>query len=89
MVREEAGLTRTQVVALLDPPVSIKTLERWEKGESPSPTERWRQLAMIYRVPRKRLVTGMHDNPCCVYLCLLGQGESNLAERPRAGRGRQ
>ena len=58
MVREDAGLTRTQVVVLLDPPVSIKTLERWEKGESPVTDRTMAQLAMIYRVPRKRLVTG-------------------------------
>jgi DNA-binding transcriptional regulator YiaG len=57
-VREDAGLTREQVCALLDPPVTTKTLERWEKGEYQPDDRRMGQLAMIYRVTRRKLVTG-------------------------------
>ena len=57
LVREEVGLTRQQVADLLDPPVTAKTLERWEKGASPISDRRMGQLALVYRVPRKRLVT--------------------------------
>ena len=48
--REDAGLTRDQVAALLQPPVSSKTIERWEKGSSPVSHQRMRQLALLYRV---------------------------------------
>jgi DNA-binding transcriptional regulator YiaG len=56
-VREEVGLTREQVCALLDPVVATKTLERWEKGTTPISDRRMGQLALVYRVPRSRLVT--------------------------------
>jgi hypothetical protein len=38
----------------LDPPISVKTLERWEKGGR---VKRWRlkQLARIYGVPMAEL----------------------------------
>lgn len=49
-VREAEGLGREYVSRLLDPPVSAKTLERWEKRVSPLPLWRARQLAQIYRV---------------------------------------
>jgi DNA-binding transcriptional regulator YiaG len=48
--REKEGLSREAVTRLLDPPVSSKTLERWEKGETPVPGHRLRELAAIYRV---------------------------------------
>ena len=57
-VREDAGLTREQVCQLLDPVISTKTLERWEKGTHTPSDRRMSQLAMIYRVPRRKLVTG-------------------------------
>lgn len=48
--REQAGFSRERVAGRLDPPISSKTLERWEKGLSPFP--RWRaiQLAALYGV---------------------------------------
>ena len=55
-IREEAGLTREQVCELLDPPVSTKTLERWEKGTTPIKHRRMKQLALIYRVHPRELV---------------------------------
>lgn len=48
--REREGLSREKVARLLDPPVSTKTLERWEKGITPTPGHRVRELAQIYRV---------------------------------------
>ena len=48
--RDAEGLSREKVVRLLDPPVSAKTLERWERGITPVPQWRVRQLAGIYRV---------------------------------------
>ena len=53
--REEAGLTRDQVSRLLDPPVATRTLLRWEKGQTPIPHKRMRQLALVYRVPLQEL----------------------------------
>jgi DNA-binding transcriptional regulator YiaG len=44
------NLSREKVVRLLDPPVSAKTLERWERGITPVPKWRVRQLAAIYRI---------------------------------------
>lgn len=46
--RETTGLSRERVAALLDPPVSSKTIERWEKGENPIPGYRAAQLERIY-----------------------------------------
>lgn len=48
--REEAALTRAQVAMLVQPPVAAKTIERWERGQSPISERRMRQLALIYRV---------------------------------------
>jgi DNA-binding transcriptional regulator YiaG len=48
--RDREGLSREAVTRLLDPPVSSKTLERWEKGSTPVPGWRLRQLAQVYRV---------------------------------------
>jgi transcriptional regulator with XRE-family HTH domain len=56
LTREEAGLTREQVARLLDPPISTRTLIRWEDGSTPIPYHRMRQLALIYRVNRRDLV---------------------------------
>jgi transcriptional regulator with XRE-family HTH domain len=55
--REEIGLSREAVTRRpeLDPPISMKTLERWE---APGVTiKRWRlkQLARIYGVPTAEL----------------------------------
>lgn len=50
--RDSRDFSREQVVRdpRLDPPISTKTLERWENGTSP--VKRWRleQLAAIYEV---------------------------------------
>lgn len=48
--RAAAELSREHVSRLLDPPISAKTLERWEKGHNPPSKRRLRQLALIYRV---------------------------------------
>ena len=47
--RDAEGLSRDAVARLLDPPVTAKTIERWEKGDR---TPRWRlkQLAALYNV---------------------------------------
>jgi hypothetical protein len=52
-VREELGLAREKVTAQLNPPLSAKTLERWEKnGEIPRRNGSRRvylpQLARLY-----------------------------------------
>lgn len=49
LAREAEGLSRETVVRLLEPPVSTKTLERWEKQVTPAPRWRVRQLAKLYR----------------------------------------
>ena len=54
--REREGMTRAQVVAILDPPVSPKTLERWERETTPVPYQRLRQLALVYRTKPSELV---------------------------------
>lgn len=50
LAREAEGLSREKVARLLDPPVSAKTLERWERGFTPIPHHRLRQLAQVYRL---------------------------------------
>jgi ribosome-binding protein aMBF1 (putative translation factor) len=47
--RDATGLSRERVAAQLDPPISSKTLERWENGAT---VKRWRlqQLAEVYGV---------------------------------------
>lgn len=49
--RDRIGYSRENVVRLLDPPVSTKTLERWEDDPEPLIRKRWRleQLASIYK----------------------------------------
>jgi DNA-binding transcriptional regulator YiaG len=58
--RNAEGLSREAVVRLLDPPVSTKTLERWEKRVTPVPRHRIRQLAQIYRTKVGDLVNAAH-----------------------------
>lgn len=48
--RKRESLSREKVVRLLDPPVTTKTLERWERCVTPVPKWRVRQLAQVYRV---------------------------------------
>lgn len=48
--RQRESLSREKVVRLLDPPVSTKTLERWEREPAKVPRWRLRQLAHVYRV---------------------------------------
>lgn len=46
--RDKQGLSRERVAAQLDPPISSKTLERWEAPGAG--VKRWRleQLAILY-----------------------------------------
>jgi len=53
--REATGFSREFVSRLLDPPVSAKTIERWEKGAK-VPRYRLRELALVYRVPLNQLL---------------------------------
>jgi transcriptional regulator with XRE-family HTH domain len=53
--RDAEDLSREYVARLLQPPVSMKTLERWENGTTPIPMHRRRELAAIYRVPVEQL----------------------------------
>lgn len=48
--RDECGFSREAVCRQLEPPVSTKTLERWEDDALPLLRKRWRliQLAAIY-----------------------------------------
>ena len=49
--REHAELSREAVSRRLDPPISMKTLERWERSPVVVKRFRLRQLARIYGVP--------------------------------------
>ncbi len=51
--REFTGLSREKVAAELG--ISSKTLERWEKGDSPVPRHKLRELAEVYRVQLNEL----------------------------------
>ena len=57
-VREDIGYSREYVVRRpeLDPPISSKTLERYEKGTSAIKKLRLRQLARVYGVKVSELV---------------------------------
>lgn len=46
--RDRVGLSRERVAALLNPPVTSKTIERWEKGVSPLPGHRRVELQRLY-----------------------------------------
>lgn len=46
--REQTGLSRERAAAQLDPPVSSKTIERWEHGVTPIPGWRKTQLEKLY-----------------------------------------
>lgn len=52
--RDATGLSRERVAAMLEPPTSSKTIERWEQGGR---VKKWRlvQLAEIYGVPADSL----------------------------------
>lgn len=49
-VRDRLGLPRERVASRLDPPISSKTLERWESGETEIKLWRLQQLAALYDV---------------------------------------
>lgn len=53
--RDHLGYSRERVAAQLDPPISSKTLERWEKPSAKVPLWRLKQLARLYRVGVARL----------------------------------
>jgi hypothetical protein len=46
--RERLGLSRERIAGRLEPPVTAKTIERWEKGVSPLPGYRRIQLDVLY-----------------------------------------
>lgn len=46
--RGRTGVSRERIAAQLDPPVSSKTIERWEKGVVPIPGYRKAQLEQLY-----------------------------------------
>jgi DNA-binding XRE family transcriptional regulator len=46
--RDRRGLGRERVAGQLDPPISSKTLERWEKPGARVPLWRLEQLAALY-----------------------------------------
>jgi ribosome-binding protein aMBF1 (putative translation factor) len=48
--RVQLGISRERVAARLKPPVTAKTIERWEKGDSPLPGWRRIQLEELYAV---------------------------------------
>ena len=56
LAREQEGMTQEQVCRLLDPPVAVRTLIRWEQGKTPIPYKRMRELALVYRVKPSELV---------------------------------
>jgi hypothetical protein len=58
-VRTTEGRSREYVSRLLDPPVAAKTIERWEKGITPVPKWRLRQLAEVYGVTVDTLENGV------------------------------
>ena len=58
--RERKGFSREHVTRHLEPPISSKTLERWEDPGHSSQAPGWRleQLAELYGVDLKRLQNG-------------------------------
>lgn len=61
--REGLGYSREMVTRQpeLDPPITAKTLERWEKDPTPLIRKRWRlaQLAAVYKLrPTDLISTG-------------------------------
>lgn len=56
--RDHKGYSRENVAPRLDPPVVAKTIERWERGETPAPLWRLEQLAVIYGVSVRELRNG-------------------------------
>jgi DNA-binding transcriptional regulator YiaG len=55
LAREKRGLARERVAAQLDPPISSKTLERWETPGYPVPEWRLEQLAELYKTRINKL----------------------------------
>jgi DNA-binding transcriptional regulator YiaG len=53
--RDKKGLSRERVCVTLNPPISSKTLERWEEPGYRVPEWRLDQLALIYGVKVRRL----------------------------------
>lgn len=47
--RDRLGLSRERVAAQLEPPISSKTLERWETPGYTVPLWRLEQLAALYK----------------------------------------
>ena len=55
LARESEGFSRAQVGRMLWPPVTARTISRWETGVTPIAAGRLRELALIYRVPQSDL----------------------------------
>lgn len=53
--RDAIGFSREEVVRMVEPPISSKTLERWEKNPKQVPLWRLEQLAHLYRTSLNRL----------------------------------
>ena len=49
-------MTQEQVCRLLEPPVAVRTLIRWEQGQTPIPYKRMRELALVYRIKPSEFV---------------------------------
>lgn len=54
VVRDASALSRERAARLLSPPVSMKTLERWEKGLTRCPDWRRQQLELLNRPVRAK-----------------------------------
>lgn len=50
LARENKGMSREMVVRQLEPPITVRTLQRMEAGETPLRKWRVEQLAAIYGV---------------------------------------
>jgi hypothetical protein len=63
VARDDLGLAREAVTRRpeLDPPITAKTLERWENGTTPVRRWRLKQLAAIYGVSIKSLAAAGRD----------------------------
>lgn len=61
LARKRKGFSREHVTRNVHPPMSAKTLERWEKGQSNAPGWRIEQLAEFYGVDENALTNGSRD----------------------------
>jgi transcriptional regulator with XRE-family HTH domain len=57
-LREERGLSRFRLALELDPPVTERTISRWETRESAIPDDRKIELARVLEVTVEELMAG-------------------------------